>query len=263
MEHSLVIAQISDSHLFAQPSSLHCGANVYQHLLTVLQELKRNLDIDYIVFTGDLSQDHSEASYQLFSQAVEQCCIETPILFLSGNHDEPKLLIQYLKQAPFTPSKMIENQYWQVILVESKSQLIQGPAGQVDDTELTLLRQSINPSKNQLIFMHHHPVNVGYFIDRHGLKNSEKFWSAIDNYPSIVGVACGHVHRGSTLSKAETKRSVDVYTCPATSIQFDPLADTVKALEQGPGYRLFNLQPNGQLKTSLHYSQSNFPLLKN
>jgi len=253
MNNPFIIAQISDCHLFANSSLLHFGANVYQNLLLVLSDIKKNSSIDIIIFTGDLTQDHSDKSYQLFTKAMSYCQISIPVYFLSGNHDDPELLTKYLVGHSFCSSRVVENDYWQALLVESKSKVIKGPAGQVDDIEFEQLHQRININKRQLLFMHHHPVDVGYFIDKHGLNNRDEFWLNLDKYASIAGIACGHVHRGETMKSTSTNRSIDVYTCPATSIQFDPLASTVKALKQGPGYRLFTLFENGELETSLHY----------
>ena len=112
--------------------------------------------------------------------------------------------------------------------------------------------------------MHHHPVDVGYFIDKHGLQNKDDFWQTITSYNQnnnnkIKAIACGHVHRASVLTlknneeAVDNQASVDLYTCPATSIQFDPSADTVKALTQGPAYRLFYLQQDGTLDTDIVY----------
>mgnify|MGYP006078751245 FL=1 len=253
MNNTITIAQITDSHLFGQVNSLHCGKNVYLHFVSVLAEIKKNKDIDYLIFTGDLTQDHSEESYQLFARAIEQSKISVPVLFLSGNHDETALLNKYLNKSPFIPDKLIQNDYWQVMLVESKSKIIEGPSGRVDDDELLKLSDMLEGQKRQLIFMHHHPVDVGYFIDKHGLKEADVFWKTINNHLSISGIACGHIHRALTLFPAESIGNVTVYTCPATSIQFDPLASNVQALDQGPGYRLFYLDDQKKITTSVHY----------
>lgn len=248
-----IIAQISDCHLFSDPFGLHHGANVYQHLIAVLSEIKSNPHVQLIIFTGDLTQDHQAMSYQLFAQAVTTVNIDIPLYFLSGNHDEPELLNRYLIKAPFCSAKLIESEHWQLLLVESKSKEIDGPSGQVDETELVTIEQVADDEKFQLIFTHHHPVEVGYFIDKHGLKNADQFWQVIGSIPSITAIACGHVHRAMTLLPAETARCVPVFTCPATSIQFDPSCPTVSALNQGPGYRLFTLHYNGNIDTSVHY----------
>ena len=58
--------------MFSQTDGLHHGANVYHNLVSVLDDIKNQHLVDAIVFTGDITQDHSEKSYQLFVQAVEK-----------------------------------------------------------------------------------------------------------------------------------------------------------------------------------------------
>ena len=263
------IAQISDCHLFADVKGLHHGANVYNNLLRVLRSIRENPLIEAIVFTGDLTQDHTEASYQNFVTAIKHEKISVPVYFLAGNHDEVLLLNKFLAGVPFRSEKTINTKHWQVQLLHSKSDT---PAGIVDEKNIKRVINTLDVDKHQLLMMHHHPVNVGYFIDNHGLLNKAMFWSQIKNIPNLAAIACGHVHRASKIVKnkhlfdvggtqvssiehslnkkivsAKVAQCTDVYTCPATSIQFDPEAETVKALEKGPGYRLFYLGINGTL----------------
>ena len=72
----LVVAQFSDCHLFADKNSKHFGANVWQNLQLVLADIAKRNDIDCAIFTGDLTQDHTEVSYQHFVQAVKQAELE-------------------------------------------------------------------------------------------------------------------------------------------------------------------------------------------
>ncbi len=256
MTADINVAQFSDCHLFADKNALHYGANVYQNLLRVLTDLAKDKSLKAIIFTGDLSQDHSEQSYQNFVDAVSYCRITTPIYYLAGNHDQVTLLNKYLVNDPFTKQKIIESEHWQVLLVNSKSDT---PAGIFDHQALNFISDNINPNKAQLLFSHHHPIDVGYFIDKHGLKNQQKLWQTVSNYPSIKALACGHVHRALTLAKQLADREVKILTCPATSIQFDPSVDTVKALpktsDQGVGYRRFSLCAKGELTTEVHFCQ--------
>ena len=104
------IAQITDCHLFCQTDALHYGANVYQNLISVLQEIKNKSDVQVIVFTGDITQDHSEASYQLFVEAVLKSGVQVPFYYLAGNHDEHELLDKYLSIPPFKRDKLITQQ---------------------------------------------------------------------------------------------------------------------------------------------------------
>ncbi len=270
----IVIAQFSDSHLFANVNGLHHGVNVFTHLKQVLANIASNNSIDYVIFTGDLTQDHSEASYQLFADAVRDSQLTAPVYFLAGNHDDVALLNQYLSAEPFCDKKQITQENWQVLLLNSKSE---NPAGFVSEQSLKTLSSDINKHKFQLLFMHHHAIDVGYFIDKHGLVNKAQFWQTINKHKaSIKGIACGHVHQAlsffpadvaktvegktevkvgsnveSKIESKSTEHCVPLYTCPATSIQFDPSQPNVSALNQPPAYRLFTLFSSGEISTKI------------
>lgn len=248
-----IVAQISDSHLFDDPVKCHHGANVYDNLSRVLAALKANSKLSCIVFTGDLTQDHSENSYQLFAQLVKSYNFDVPFYYVSGNHDDPYLMERYLNGKPFKVDKSINIENWQLVLLDSKSET---PAGDVSAQELQRLNcrySNTDTELFQLVMMHHHAIDVGYFIDRHGLNNSAEFWVQVSQNPSIKGVACGHVHRGLDLMPEATGQKVPLYTCPATSIEFDTKANTVRATGKEPGYRLFYLKPNGHLTSQTFY----------
>lgn len=241
MSEEFILIQISDSHLFADKSGLHHNTNVYQNLTKVLNEIKQLAHVDAIVFTGDLTQDHSDRSYLLFAQAFSDSGITTPVYYLAGNHDEPELLKRYLVSSPFCQAKVIETTHWQVILVESKSET---PAGKICHQQLEYVANAINVSKSQLLLTHHHPIDVGFFIDRHGLINKQQFQDFIDKFPSIAAIGCGHVHQALTLPMLLKQRTVSLFTCPATSIQFDMTSENACANGQPPGYRIFILAEN-------------------
>jgi 3',5'-cyclic-AMP phosphodiesterase len=252
--HEYIVAQFSDCHLFADKNALFHGANVYQNLVSVLSALASDNSINAIVFTGDLSQDHSEQSYQNFVDAVNETNIVKPIYSLAGNHDQVELLNKYLVNKPFNSQNIIVTEHWQLLLLHSKSDT---PAGLIEQPQLALIEQAIDLNKKQLLFTHHQPVNVGYFIDKHGLKNQVEFWQMVAKYPSIKALACGHVHRALNFTHKLNKHTVQIITCPASSIQFDPQANTVKALEktagQGIGYRRICLSAQGSITTKVHF----------
>ncbi len=250
MTVELIVAQITDCHLFSHSAGLHHGCNVYSNLVNVLQRIKQLDRVDVIVFTGDLTQDHSEESYQLFVSAFETTEITTPVYFLAGNHDEPELLELYLASKPFHQGNIIETTSWQILLVASKSET---PAGFVSEQQFDKLNGEINGNKAQLLLMHHHPVNVGFFIDRHGLKNKTRFHQFINEHSSIAAVGCGHVHQALTLPITLPAKNVPLFTCPATSIQFDKHSDTVAKNGQGPGFQCFTLKENRQLSSEVFF----------
>lgn len=248
----LTIAQISDSHLYAQQDALHHGYNVLSNLKAVLRQLSQRADLAAIIFTGDLSQDHSIESYQHFNQAVIEANLSCSLYYLAGNHDDIELLNSQLTAVNISPDKVISFKHWQLLLTDSKSLT---PAGFVSAASLKELSLQTQSNVNSIVFMHHHPIDVGYFIDRHGLQNQQQFWHTINAIDSIKAVCCGHVHRGQDWPIGELNKKI-VYCCPATSIQFDPQADTVAALEQGAGYRLLHLSANGACTSEIIYLET-------
>ncbi|WP_114327509.1 metallophosphoesterase [Candidatus Colwellia aromaticivorans] len=241
-----IIAQFSDCHLFADKKVKHFGANVWQNLTQVLTDIALRDNIDCAVFTGDLTQDHSELSYQYFAEAVAQAKFTIPVYFLAGNHDDKEMIAKYLVVPNFQTNNIISHDFWQVQLLDSKSET---PSGLVSETALDELAQRIDKNKFQLLMMHHHPVDIGYYIDKHGLKNQQVFWQAVNQLNNedmkIKAIACGHVHRASQL----TKDQVDIYTCPATSVQFGDTKEKMASIL--PSYRLLYLDSNGTIASEI------------
>lgn len=243
---TFIVAQFSDCHLFSDKETEHYGANVWQNLTQVLTDISQRKNIDCAVFTGDLTQDHSELSYQNFVEAVEQAKLTIPVYFLAGNHDDNVMISKYLTAPNFHTSNIINNDFWQVQLLNSKSET---PSGLVSEIALSELTQQIDKNKFQILMMHHHPIDIGYYIDKHGLKNQEAFWQTVNQLNAvnmnIKAIACGHVHRASQL----VRNKVDIYTCPATSVQFGDTKDIMASIV--PSYRLLYLTHNGTISSEV------------
>ncbi|MFT7006424.1 MAG: Icc protein [Colwellia sp.] len=243
---AFTIAQFSDCHLFSDKNSEHFGANVWQNLTQVLTDIALRETIDCAVFTGDLTQDHTELSYQYFVEAVALANFTIPVYFLAGNHDDKQMIAKYLTAPHFQTNNIISHDFWQLQLLDSKSET---PSGLVTEKALDELPHRIDQNKFQLLMMHHHPVDIGYYIDKHGLMNQDIFWQAVNQLNAknmnIKAIACGHVHRASHLSKDQ----VDIYTCPATSVQFGDTKETMASIM--PSYRLLYLNGNGTIATEI------------
>ena len=250
MKTELNFAQLTDCHLFADKNSCHYGANVYQNLCKVLNQIKQIPALDFLLFTGDLTQDHSDKSYQHFVNAVSESELTLPVYWLAGNHDNIATMTTYLSDAPFTSRKQITSAHWQVTLLNSKSDT---PAGTVETTQLQQLMQTAQPNKFQLLVMHHHAVDVGYFIDKHGLTNQSEFWQCVNQIPTVKAIACGHVHNALIRYHPNSDYQVPVIACPATSIQFKQQNHSVESANLPAGFRHYQLFANGELETTEHY----------
>ena len=91
---SIKLLQITDTHLFAaDEGSLLSVKTVDSFNAVVADVLRRNVAFDYILATGDISQDHSAESYQRFANGIEPLEKDSPEGDETGQskaHDSPR-----------------------------------------------------------------------------------------------------------------------------------------------------------------------------
>ena len=81
----LLIAQITDIHLFADENQELLGLATTQSFQAVLERLSLQPQLDLLLLTGDLAQDGKPESYQHVQNLLSPFCI--PTYWLPGNHD--------------------------------------------------------------------------------------------------------------------------------------------------------------------------------
>jgi len=116
MTRSILIAQISDCHLPADPQQSYRGSSPYTNLRTLLQKVKE-LSPDLLLATGDLSEDGSLDSYQRLQGFFKP--IGVPVLALPGNHDDAGLLAKTFPDSPVDKISVSEHGAWQIIRLNS------------------------------------------------------------------------------------------------------------------------------------------------
>jgi Icc protein len=119
------------------------------------------------------------------------------------------------------------------------------PSGLIADEESIRLLDVIDENKHQFILMHHHPANVEYFIDKHGLVNKDNFYQTLNQIKNLKAIGCGHVHNAIDLKVNTSEKSIPLFTCPATSIQFNRSISSVENSGKPAGYRVFKLHNDG------------------
>ena len=71
-DSSVLLVQLSDSHLFAEAGGKLLGMDTCDSLRQVIEQMQQEQpDIDLILATGDLSQDGSQASYERFRSLTD------------------------------------------------------------------------------------------------------------------------------------------------------------------------------------------------
>lgn len=241
----LPLLQITDMHLFADSQKDLLGIKTVQSYQAVVKHATRYASKCLAVLsTGDLSQDHSDQSYQDFAKHINT--LNMPCYWLPGNHDVQAVMLPSLLQQGLAQTRQIISDYWQIIMLDSQ---VEGVVyGSLSDQQLDFLEQALNehPDKHTLICIHHHVLPVGSkWLDQHILKNNQQFLSLIASFDNVRAVLSGHVHQaGDTLQDG-----VYFMTTPSTCVQFKPCCDDFTLDSQAPGYRYLSLSKEGEVTT--------------
>ncbi len=240
------LLQITDTHLFADPDECLLGVNTANSFHAVISDIRQEqIEFDGIIATGDISQDHSATSYQIFLQGISHW--SSPCYWLPGNHDAQNEMNTVLSQAPLARADVaLLGEHWQLIMLDSQ---IKGkPHGYLKDSQLALLQKILtnNPTRHTLIAFHHHPIPVSSaWLDQHKLKNSDTFWDAIKGMDKIKAIICGHIHQDFD----EIFSGKRVLAAPSTCIQFLPNSDQFSLDQINPGWREISLHADGTITT--------------
>ncbi|PWB33030.1 3',5'-cyclic-AMP phosphodiesterase [Pseudomonas sp. SDI] len=241
-----LLVQLSDSHLFADPSRTLLGMNTRDSLARVIERvLAEQPQVDLLLATGDLSQDGTLASYQAFLQLSAQ--IGAPARWLAGNHDEPLSMEQAAAGSDLL-EPVVDIGNWRVIMLNSA---VPGSVpGVLGDDQLQLLRHALDeaPQRHALICFHHQPVDIGCaWMTPIGLRNAEALFDLLQGYPQVRAVLWGHVHQ----ELDQWRDQVRLLASPSTCIQFEPGSADFKVGEQAPGYRWLRLACDGRIDSGV------------
>ncbi|MCK3866154.1 3',5'-cyclic-AMP phosphodiesterase [Pseudomonas sp. B329] len=241
-----LLVQLSDSHLFAEAGGTLLGMNTRASLQSVIDLVhEQQPRIDLVLATGDLSQDGTLASYQLFRNMTAP--IGAPARWIPGNHDEPQVMAEAAVQSDLL-EPVVDVGNWRITLLDSA---VPGSVpGYLQDSQLQLLAQALSeaPSRHHLVCLHHHPVSIGCaWMEPIGLRNPEALFAVLDRFPQVKALLWGHVHQEID----RERNGVRLLASPSTCIQFEPGSEDFQVSEQAPGYRWLRLYADGRLETGV------------
>ena len=243
---SVLMVQLSDSHLFASADGTLLGMKTRDSLQKVIEQvLAEQSQVDLVVASGDVSQDGSVESYEAFRQLSGQ--IEAEKRWFPGNHDE-SLEMQQAAQDSDLLDPIIDVGNWRVTLLDSS---VPGSVpGLLRDGQLQLLAQSLRaaPERHHLICLHHNPVPIGCaWMDPIGLRNPDALFAVLEGFPQVRAVLWGHVHQ----EYDQLRGAIRLLASPSTCIQFAPGSTDFKVDTAAPGYRWLRLHDDGRLETGV------------
>lgn len=220
------VVQITDCHLLADAQAQYQGVTPAAHLAAIIARLQL-APPDAVIFTGDLSQEHSSAektldSYHLLASLCQP--LNCPVFLVPGNHDDIAALATLCQNAPFSAATHLYLGDWQLLLINTKSAT---PAGEIGVSQLAELAQAltVGQATHSWLFCHHHPWPLHCFIDRHGLQDADRFYDWLAGQPAVRGIAHGHAHMAYQQRHVLASKQITVVGCPASSVQFLPTPD--------------------------------------
>ncbi|MBX8488151.1 3',5'-cyclic-AMP phosphodiesterase [Pseudomonas cichorii] len=243
---SVLVVQLSDSHLFAEADGTLLGMKTRDSLEKVVDlVLAEQSGIDLVIASGDISQDGSVQSYQAFRQLSGK--IAAPVRWFPGNHDElPQMA--HASQDSDLQQPVVDVGQWRVTLLDSA---VPGSVpGFLQEEQLQLLEQSLSeaPDRHHLVCLHHHPVPIGCeWMAPIGLRNADALFAVLDRFPQVRAVLWGHVHQAFD----QQRNGVRLLASPSTCIQFAPGSVDFTLDTAAPGYRWLRLHDDGQLETGV------------
>ncbi|MBX3708155.1 MAG: 3',5'-cyclic-AMP phosphodiesterase [Gammaproteobacteria bacterium] len=243
----LRIIQISDTHLFSDKDKALLGVQTQKSFKAVLDLLRQRAEpVDFIIHSGDLSQDYSESAYIRIAEMFEE--FNVPVYCVPGNHDDPKIMSAVYPRGLVSGDRHIVKKNWQIILLDShKSGAVEG---YLSHLQLSYLQHCLHtyPKHHAIILFHHHPLPVGsHWLDNLGLTNADDFWQIISKFSNVNTVLFGHVHQ----EFEKIVNGVKCYSTPSTCIQFMRQQDHFGLENLPPGYRWINLYDDGRLETAV------------
>ncbi|KII79927.1 3',5'-cyclic-AMP phosphodiesterase [Vibrio renipiscarius] len=242
------LVQLTDTHLFAAEDGSLLSVNTNDSFSAVVEGIhQQGFDFEFLLATGDISQDHSEVSYQRFAQGIER--LEKPCFWLPGNHDYKPSMGSVLPspQIVQTESTLL-GEHWQLILLDSQVEGV--PHGRLSQQQLDLLdtQLRLHPERHSLVLLHHHPILVGSaWLDQHTLKDAEQFWQIVEKHDNVRAILCGHVHQDMQVVRS----GATVMATPSTCVQFKPNSDDFALDACSPGWRELTLYADGRFETQV------------
>ena len=241
------VVQISDSHLFKERDGKLLGMDTEFSLSKVIEIVRNEQpNPDLFLATGDLSQDGSQAAYERFEEVMDS--FNKPVYWLPGNHDKIPSMKAAMKDPTCLSPCNIDIAQWRIIMLDSS---VPGEVhGLLAADQLSFLENSLKEAadKHVMVCLHHHPVPYqSEWLDSGSLKNPDALFAVLDKFSHVRALVWGHVHQVLD----EQRNGVNLYSLPSTCVQFKPRSEDFAVADKNPGYRWFDLYPDGSITTEV------------
>ena len=241
------ILQLTDCHLFADGSKDLLGVNTADSFKAVVDAVyEQNFEYDFIVLTGDISQDYSVKSYEHFARIISK--LNKPVFFLPGNHDDGPLMYRIFDRLGVNIAKNVICPKWQFVFLNSEVYAV--PHGWIERRQLDYAAfcQRRSPDQYMAVMVHHMPLLVNSaWLDTQTMHNLDEFNAYIRRINNLKAVITGHIHQEFDT----VERGIRYIATPSTSIQFTPKSNDFSLDTLSPGWRYLSFNPDGSIDTKV------------
>ncbi|GAB4573662.1 MAG: hypothetical protein Kow0077_16750 [Anaerolineae bacterium] len=221
----LTFLHISDSHIGPTPEFELHGVNTFASFRRLVEHIcALPHQPDFVLHTGDLSNDRSTESYLLASEVLSQ--LEVPIFFVAGNHDSRARMRQILgapaaaggdPDAPLDYVFTVRGERF--VVLDATAAEVPDPLGKLEGSQLRWLQEVCQGTDRLTVIQHFLPFRTGSpWADANMvLVNGDALHAAL--WPireRLRAVFFGHYHRGCVFM-----RDGILYAgAPASSLQY-------------------------------------------
>lgn len=191
------LIHVTDLHLRA-PGTLVSGRDPLLNLQAAIADINAShADARLVVFSGDLSDDGSAASYRALASALD--ALLPPFRLMLGNHDDRAAFLGVFPETPadggFIQS-VDDTEAGRIVCLDT---LEPGKvAGRLGDERLAWLDRQLAGTQGgpAFVFMHHPPFAIGMEpLDAVRLSDADAFAELIGRHGNVRHIFAGHVHR--------------------------------------------------------------------
>jgi 3',5'-cyclic AMP phosphodiesterase CpdA len=197
-------ALLSDTHIAADPNTMHSNVNMTRNLQTVTQEvLAWPEPVSGVLINGDLAYNSGDVADYAAILGLLQPMRERgrPIYLALGNHDHRQHFWAALPKEKSTSPRLPERQTALVrtplanwFVLDSLIETLTTP-GRLGDTQRAWLARALdqNADKPALVAIHHNPIGGG--AEKNALQDTAELLAILRPRRHVKAYFFGHTHR--------------------------------------------------------------------
>ncbi len=196
----MIIAQISDTHILAEPSDQTAGAGRAEALRRCVTDINRQ-GVDVVVHTGDSAHNGTAEEYATVREILSE--LEAPLFLIPGNRDRRETLREAFAHLSYVPRNGDFLHYavddYPIRLIALDSHDPGKRKGAFCAQRLAWLEETLSrePDKPTVLFIHHPPFDIAdqrYIGGYRDPEDAEALADLVSRHPQVKRLLCGHVH---------------------------------------------------------------------